>query len=43
VIIDEMADLMMTVQGEVETPIAMLAQKARAIGSTSSSRRNDPR
>jgi DNA segregation ATPase FtsK/SpoIIIE, S-DNA-T family len=32
VIIDEMADLMMTVQNEVETPIAMLAQKARAIG-----------
>ena len=32
VVIDEMADLMMTVQGEVETPIAMLAQKARAIG-----------
>src|SRR6185437_4863437 len=32
VIIDEMADLMMTVQGEVETPIAMLAQKARATG-----------
>ena len=32
VIIDELADLMMTVQGEVETPIAMLAQKARAIG-----------
>ncbi|WP_284351955.1 FtsK/SpoIIIE family DNA translocase [Roseisolibacter agri] len=32
VIIDEMADLMMTVQGEVETPIARLAQKARAIG-----------
>ena len=32
VIIDEMADLMMTVPGEVETPIAMLAQKARAIG-----------
>jgi len=27
-----MADLMMTVQAEVETPIAMLAQKARAIG-----------
>ncbi len=27
-----MADLMMTVQGEVETPIARLAQKARAIG-----------
>ena len=32
VVIDEMADLMMTVQGEVEAPIAMLAQKARAIG-----------
>jgi S-DNA-T family DNA segregation ATPase FtsK/SpoIIIE len=32
VVIDEMADLMMTVQGEVETPIAQLAQKARAIG-----------
>jgi S-DNA-T family DNA segregation ATPase FtsK/SpoIIIE len=32
VVIDEMADLMMTVAGEVETPIAMLAQKARAIG-----------
>jgi S-DNA-T family DNA segregation ATPase FtsK/SpoIIIE len=32
VIIDELADLMMTVQGEVETPLTMLAQKARAIG-----------
>jgi S-DNA-T family DNA segregation ATPase FtsK/SpoIIIE len=32
VIIDELADLMMTVQGEVEPPIARLAQKARAIG-----------
>jgi S-DNA-T family DNA segregation ATPase FtsK/SpoIIIE len=32
VIVDELADLMMTVQGEVETPLAMLAQKARAIG-----------
>ena len=31
-IIDELADLMMTVQGEVETPLALLAQKARAIG-----------
>ncbi|MBA3657879.1 MAG: DNA translocase FtsK, partial [Gemmatimonadaceae bacterium] len=31
-VIDELADLMMTVQGEVETPLAMLAQKARAIG-----------
>jgi S-DNA-T family DNA segregation ATPase FtsK/SpoIIIE len=28
-IIDELADLMMTVQGEVETPLAILAQKAR--------------
>src|SRR4029077_4974145 len=26
------ADLMLTVQGEVETPLATLAQKARAIG-----------
>src|SRR5207247_1994418 len=32
VVIDEMADLMMTVQGEVETRIAKLAPKARAIG-----------
>jgi S-DNA-T family DNA segregation ATPase FtsK/SpoIIIE len=32
VIIDELADLMMTVQGEVELPLAKLAQKARAIG-----------
>jgi len=31
-IVDELADLMMTVQGEVETPLAILAQKARAIG-----------
>ena len=31
-IVDELADLMMTVQAEVETPLAMLAQKARAIG-----------
>ena len=31
-VIDELADLMMTVQGEIETPLAMLAQKARAIG-----------
>jgi S-DNA-T family DNA segregation ATPase FtsK/SpoIIIE len=31
-IVEELADLMMTVQGEVETPLAMLAQKARAIG-----------
>ncbi|MGK2933978.1 MAG: DNA translocase FtsK [Gemmatimonadaceae bacterium] len=31
-VIDELADLMMTVQGEVERPLAMLAQKARAIG-----------
>ncbi len=32
VVIDELADLMMTVAAEVETPLAMLAQKARAIG-----------
>jgi S-DNA-T family DNA segregation ATPase FtsK/SpoIIIE len=31
-IVEELADLMMTVQGEVERPLAMLAQKARAIG-----------
>jgi S-DNA-T family DNA segregation ATPase FtsK/SpoIIIE len=32
IIVDELADLIMTVQAEVETPLAMLAQKARAIG-----------
>jgi S-DNA-T family DNA segregation ATPase FtsK/SpoIIIE len=32
IIVDELADLMMTVQGEVEKPLAMLAQKARATG-----------
>jgi S-DNA-T family DNA segregation ATPase FtsK/SpoIIIE len=32
VIVDELADLMLTVQGEIETPLAVLAQKARAIG-----------
>ncbi|MGQ0703206.1 MAG: DNA translocase FtsK [Gemmatimonadales bacterium] len=32
VVVDELADLIMTVQGEVETPLALLAQKARAIG-----------
>jgi S-DNA-T family DNA segregation ATPase FtsK/SpoIIIE len=31
-VIDELADLMMTVQGEIETPLAKLAQKSRAIG-----------
>ena len=31
-LVDELADLMMTVQSEVETPLAMLAQKARAVG-----------
>lgn len=31
-LIDELADLMMTVQSEVETPLAILAQKARAVG-----------
>jgi len=30
--VDELADLMMTVQGEVEKPLAILAQKARATG-----------
>ena len=32
VVVDELADLMMTVQAEVETPMARLAQKARAVG-----------
>lgn len=32
VIIDELADLMMTVQAEIETPLAIIAQKARAVG-----------
>ncbi len=32
VIVDELADLMMTVQNEVEKPLAILAQKARATG-----------
>ena len=32
VVIDELADLMMTVQSEVEKPLTTLAQKARAIG-----------
>jgi S-DNA-T family DNA segregation ATPase FtsK/SpoIIIE len=31
-VVDELADLMMTVQGEVEKPLAVLAQKARAVG-----------
>jgi len=31
-VIDELADLMMTVQAEIETPLALIAQKARAIG-----------
>ncbi|MFI5208411.1 MAG: DNA translocase FtsK, partial [Gemmatimonadales bacterium] len=30
--VDELADLMMTVASEIETPLAQLAQKARAIG-----------
>jgi DNA segregation ATPase FtsK/SpoIIIE, S-DNA-T family len=30
--VDELADLMMTVQGDVEKPLALLAQKARATG-----------
>ncbi len=32
VVVDELADLILTVQGEIETPLAVLAQKARAIG-----------
>ena len=32
IVVDELADLMMTVQAEVETPLARLAQKARAVG-----------
>ncbi|HEU4569046.1 MAG TPA: DNA translocase FtsK [Gemmatimonadales bacterium] len=32
IVVDELADLMMTVRAEVETPLARLAQKARAIG-----------
>ncbi len=32
VVLDELADLMMTVQSEVEKPLTQLAQKARAIG-----------
>ncbi len=31
-VVDELADLMMTVQSEVEKPLTLLAQKARAIG-----------
>jgi S-DNA-T family DNA segregation ATPase FtsK/SpoIIIE len=31
-IVDELADLMLTVQREIETPLATLAQKARAVG-----------
>ena len=31
-VIDELADLIMTVQSQVESPLAMLAQKARAVG-----------
>ncbi len=32
VVVDELADLMMTVQAEIEKPLAQLAQKARASG-----------
>jgi S-DNA-T family DNA segregation ATPase FtsK/SpoIIIE len=32
VVVDELADLMMTVQSEIERPLTQLAQKARAIG-----------
>jgi S-DNA-T family DNA segregation ATPase FtsK/SpoIIIE len=32
IVVDELADLMMTVQSEIEKPLTHLAQKARAIG-----------
>ncbi len=32
IVVDELADLMMTVQADVEMPLARLAQKARAVG-----------
>jgi S-DNA-T family DNA segregation ATPase FtsK/SpoIIIE len=32
VVVDELADLMLSVQAEIEKPLAQLAQKARAIG-----------
>jgi S-DNA-T family DNA segregation ATPase FtsK/SpoIIIE len=32
VVVDELADLMLTVQAEIEEPLARLAQKARAVG-----------
>ncbi len=32
IVVDELADLMMTVQADVEAPLARLAQKARAVG-----------
>ncbi len=32
VVVDELADLMMSVQSDIERPLAQLAQKARAIG-----------
>jgi S-DNA-T family DNA segregation ATPase FtsK/SpoIIIE len=32
VVVDELADLMLTVQAEIEDPLARLAQKARAVG-----------
>ncbi len=32
IVVNELADLMMTVQSEIETPLARLAQKARAVG-----------
>ncbi len=31
-LVDELADLILTVQGEIETPLAVLAQKSRAVG-----------
>ena len=43
IVIDELADLMMREGKNVEDPIVRLAQKARATGSTWSSRPSAPR
>jgi DNA segregation ATPase FtsK/SpoIIIE-like protein len=41
-VVDELADLMMSVQAEIEKPLAQLAQKSRAIGIHLSWRRSGP-
>jgi S-DNA-T family DNA segregation ATPase FtsK/SpoIIIE len=43
VVIDELADLMMISPQDVEDAVIRLAQKSRAVGSTSCSRLNDRR